>query len=149
MKTAALTIFTAVFLLISSTGYSAAEKDPAATEMGKKLLERFWMAVKNNDMNSIDQILAPGFQSVHQYGSGDRRNELELIKKLHIDSYTLTKIKVTRNGPAIVITYFVSVEETIKGKRLSKTPAPRMTVFVETEAGWQLTAHANLKPMGS
>jgi hypothetical protein len=60
----------------------------------------------------------------------------------------LSKIEITRNGPVIVATYFVSVEETIKGMRLLKEPAaPRLSVFLKTGDGWKWIAHANLRPL--
>ena len=98
-------------------------------------------------MEAIEKTISKGFQSVHQYGSSNRDQEIELIKGLKLGEYTLTDIKITQDGPVIVATYFVSVEETIKGKILSKEPAPRMSVFLKTDSGWKWIAHANLKPL--
>ena len=55
--------------------------------------------------------------------------------------------EVTQVGPAIIVSYFVSVEETIEGKRLSSKPAARLTIFLKTDSGWQWIAHANLNPL--
>ena len=120
----------------------ATEKCP-----GEKLLRQLWADIKKPDMEAIEKTIAKGFQSVHQYGSNNREQEIELIKDLKLGKYTPSDIKITRNGPVIVATYFVSVEETIKGKRLSKQPAPRLSVFVKTDSGWKWIAHANLKPL--
>ena len=98
-------------------------------------------------MEAIEKTISKGFQSVHQYGSSNREQEIELIKGLKLGEYTLTDIKITQDGPVIVATYFVSVAETIEGKRLSKQPAPRMSVFLQTDGGWKWIAHANLKPL--
>ena len=59
----------------------------------------------------------------------------------------MSGFKATQNGPVIVVTYLVTVAETIDGKRLSKAPAPRLTVFLKTDKGWQWLAHANLHPL--
>jgi hypothetical protein len=114
---------------------------------GEVLLRQLWEDMRKADMNALEKTLANGFQSVHQYGTSDREQELELLKKLNFDKYTLSDIQITQNGPVIVATYFVSVEETIKGHRLSKEPAPRLSVFLKTDSGWQWIAHANLKPL--
>ncbi|MCJ7615444.1 MAG: nuclear transport factor 2 family protein [Desulfobacterales bacterium] len=120
-----------------------------ATEngLGEKLLCQLWADMKKPDMEAIEKTIAKGFQSVHQYGSNNREQEIKLIEGLKLGKYILTDIKTTRNGPVIVATYFVSVEETIKGKLLSKKPAPRLSVFLKTDSGWKWIAHANLKPL--
>jgi len=120
-----------------------------ATEkgLGEKLLHQLWADMKKSDMEVIEKTIAKGFQSVHQYGSSNREQEIGLIKGLKLGKYTLSKIEITRNGPVIVATYFVSVEETIKGMRLLKEPAPRLSVFLKTDDGWKWIAHANLRPL--
>ena len=114
---------------------------------GEQLLRQLWDDMKKKDMNALERKLAKGFQSVHQYGASNREQEIKLLKKLNFDKYTLSNIQITQDGPVIVATYFVSVEETIKGQRLSKEPAPRLSVFLKTDSGWQWIAHANLKPL--
>lgn len=120
-----------------------------ATEksLGEKLLLQLWSDMEKPDIEAIEKTISKGFQSVHQYGSSNREQEIELIKGLKLGEYTLTDIKITQDGPVIVATYFVSVEETIKGKQLSKKPAPRMSIFIKTDSGWKWIAHANLKPI--
>ena len=116
-----------------------------ATSLGEKLLSQLWVDMQKPDMERIEKTTAKGFQSVHQYGSSTREQQIELIKTLNFGEYTLSDVEITRNGPVIVATYLVSVEETIKGKQLSKKPAPRLSVFLKTDSGWQWIAHANLK----
>jgi hypothetical protein len=118
-----------------------------ATGLGEKLLSQLWVDMQKPDMERIEKTTAKGFQSVHQYGSNTREQQIELIKTLNFGEYTLIDVEITRNGPVIVATYLVSVEETIKGKQLSKKPAPRLSVFLKTDSGWQWIAHANLKPL--
>ena len=118
-----------------------------ATGLGEKLLSQLWVDMQKPDMEKIEKTTAKGFQSVHQYGSNTREQQIELIKTLNFGEYTLSDVEITRNGPVIVATYLVSVEETIKGKQLSKKPAPRLSVFLKTDSGWQWIAHANLKPL--
>ena len=139
-------IMTLTFAFASLTVLANQE---VATEkgLGEKLLRQLWADMKKPDMEVIEKTIAKGFQSVHQYGSNNREQEIKLIKGLKLGKYTLSNIKITRNGPVIVATYFVSVEEIIKGKRLSKKPAPRLSVFLKTDSGWKWIAHANLKPL--
>jgi len=48
----------------------------------------------------------------------------------------------------VVVTYTVSVQETIDGKRTDKAPAPRLSVFSHNKTAWQILAYVNLKPLG-
>ena len=135
-------------ILLFATQTSLANQEVATKKsLGEKLLRQLWSDMKKPDMEAIEKTISKGFQSVHQYGSSNREQEIELIKGLKLGKYTLSDIKTTRNGPVIVVTYFVSVEETIKGKLLSKKPAPRLSVFLKTDSGWKWIAHANLKPL--
>ena len=111
------------------------------------LVRQLWADFKNRRVEAVKEKTADGFQSVHQYGANNREQEIELVSELNIGEYTLSNFQITRNGPAIIVTYFISVGETIKGKRLTKSPAPRLTVFLKTDCGWQWFAHANLKPL--
>ena len=117
----------------------------AEMTLGETLVRQLWTDMKETDMKAINETISEGFQAVHQYGTNNRQQEIELISKLRLGDYTLSDIKITQNGPLIIATYFVSVNETIKGKRLSKKPAPRLSVFLKVKDGWQWIAHANLK----
>ncbi|MCP4628265.1 MAG: hypothetical protein GY850_32830 [bacterium] len=47
-----------------------------------------------------------------------------------------------------MVLYFVSVEETIKGKRLSATqPAARLSAWLKTDSGWKWIIYANLRSL--
>lgn len=138
-----------ITLLIALTTPVVLANEAVADEkdQGEKLLRQLWADMKKPDMEAIEATIAEGFQSVHQDGHNTREQEIELIKDLKLGDYTLSDIKITRNGPVIIATYFVSVTETIEGERLSKKPAPRLSVFLNTGNDWKWIAHANLKPL--
>jgi hypothetical protein len=116
-------------------------------ELGEKLVRQLWADIKDRNAEGAGKMIAQGFQSVHQDGARNREQEIELIKELDLGKYDLSDFTVTQNGPVIVATNSVSAEETIDGKRLSTETAPRLDVFLKTDSGWQLIAHANLKPI--
>lgn len=119
---------------------------PTAVD-GEQMEREFWGAMKDGNMPEIEAKIAPGFQSVHQDGSRDRAAEIALIKGLKLGDYTLDNFKVSKDGQTIVVTYTVSVTETIDGKVLPTKPAMRISVWTWTQKGWQWIAHANLNPM--
>jgi hypothetical protein len=127
----------------------AEDVEPLDVEpLGEELLRQLWQDFKERDVSALEKMMVPGFQSIHQDRAGDRASELALIKGLHLSDFTLSNIVVTENENVLVVTYLVSVAETIEGRRLNREPASRLTVFVKSEEGWKWLAHANLKPFG-
>lgn len=114
---------------------------------GEKLVNQLWDYFLKKDTAALAVFIAEDFQSVHENGSGNKEQELELVKGLGIHSYNISDLRVTSKENVIVATYMVSVEETIDGLRLSKEPAARMSVFVKDGQDWKWLAHANLKPL--
>lgn len=125
----------------------ADKKSAPELTLGEKLVRQLWADMKARNMAAIEKTIAQGFQSAHEDGARDREEQIKLIQGLNMGDYILSDIKVTRNGPVIVVTYSVSVAETIEGKRLSTRPAPRLSVFLQTDKGWQWISHANLRPL--
>ena len=140
-------IFTLAFLAVNQGGM-VAEVSASESSLGEKLVRQLWADMKAGNVETLEKMTAPGFQSIHEDGSRNRKEELRLIKGAKFGGYTLSNLKVTQNGPVIVVTYFVSVEETIKGKRLPATkPAARLSAWLKTETGWKWIIHANLRSL--
>ena len=132
------------------TQVALAEQEPLSVlEQGEKLVRQAWSDMKSGNIEAIEKYIAQGFQSVHQDGSRTREQEIKLIKNLNMGEYTLSNFMVTQNGPVIIASYFVSVEETITGKRLSSKPTPRLSIFLYTASGWQWITHGNFKSLNA
>ena len=108
---------------------------------------QIWADMKAKNLAAVEAKLAPGFQSVHPDGARDRAREIALIKGLNIGPYTLKDFKVTKSGDLLIVTYSITVAETVDGKKLPARPAMRQSVWVKNPAGWQWIAHANLNPL--
>ncbi|OIO68065.1 MAG: hypothetical protein AUJ58_09760 [Zetaproteobacteria bacterium CG1_02_55_237] len=135
-----------VFSLVGFAPLALAESDSAATlAQGEKLVQQVWSDMKSGNVAAIEKYTAQGFQSMHQDGPRTRAQEIKLIEGLRLGDYTLSDFTVTQTGPVIIATYFVSVAETIDGERLSTKPSPRISVFLETDSGWQWIVHGNFK----
>lgn len=139
-----LLILSCICLVLCMALPAAAETDQA---LGKLLVKNFFALLASKDWPVLEKHLAPCFQSVHSDGARDKAQEMTLAKKLNLGEYKLADFKTTRKGDIFVVTYTVSVVETIAGKPTNKTPAPRLSVFSHTKATWQILAHANLKPL--
>ncbi len=157
MGFAVLRIKNVVLMLLAMSLFvaSAAAKETADSDsqkrsvedaqLGEKLVRQLWADMKQEDLSAIQEIIADGFQSVHDDGARDRQEEIKLISGLDMDEYTLDTFQVTREGPVLVVTYRAAVRETINAQRLSAKPAVRMSVFLKTENGWKWVTHSNFK----
>ncbi len=139
-------VMTIVFLVISQSGVIA-QGSTTELALGEDLVRELWNDFKTQNISALEKKIAAGFQSIHEDGARDAEAELKLLRELNLGQYTLSNFKVTQVGPAIIVSYFVSAEETIEGKRLSTKPAARLTIFLKTDTGWQWIAHANLNPL--
>jgi len=144
MKIVFVLIFS--FLCISQLAL-AGQQSPTVLEQGEKLVRQVWTDMKVGNIKAIEKYTAQGFQSVHQDGARTREQEIKLIQGLNLGEYTLSNFMVTQDGPVIIASYFVSVAETINGKRLSSKPSPRLSIFLNTASGWQWITHGNFKSL--
>lgn len=147
MRTLKAVLVAVIFLFFVSQGIVFAGESAGEPGLGEKLVRQLWVDMSSKNIKAIEKYTAPGFQSIHDDGARDRIGEINLIKGLNIKKYTLSNIKVTQEGPVVIVTYFVSVEETIDGKRLSAKPAGRLSAWLKTDSGWKWIIHANLKPL--
>jgi len=103
--------------------------------------------MKANNWKEIEKQMSSGFQSVHQDGTRDKDAQIELIKGLDLSDYTISDYTVTTEGPVIIVTYKITVEETLAGTRLPERTVMRLSSWVKSEDDWKWIIHANLTPM--
>ena len=115
--------------------------------IGKELVLQLWTDMKANNWMELQKQIAPGFQAIHQDGSRDNNAEIELIKGLNLSEYTLSNFKATMEGPVIIVTYQVNVEETIAGNLIQKSSSMRLSAWLKSGDSWKWIIHANLVPL--
>ncbi|MBA3815537.1 MAG: nuclear transport factor 2 family protein [Parachlamydiaceae bacterium] len=119
----------------------------ADVSQGETLEIQMWEDMKHRNYSAVENNIAQGFQSIHTDGARAREDEIRLIKDLYLGSYKITDIKVTEAKDSYIVTYMISVSETIDDTRLSANPTPRMSVWEKIEDKWQWISHANLNPI--
>jgi hypothetical protein len=138
----------ALSLLASPVCLGAQETPTAAgASEGEKLERQMSADIKAKNWNAVESRIAEGFQSVHPHGARDRAGEIALLKKMNLGEFTLSNFKSTMIGDNIVVTFTMTVAETIDGKRLPAKPAYRLSVWKKGAHGWQWISHANLTPI--
>ena len=103
--------------------------------------------IKAKNWSAVEARIAHGFQSVHPDGIRDRAGEIALLKQMDFGDFTLSNFKSTTIGDNIVVTFTMTVAETIDGKRLPAKPAYRLSVWKKGVNGWQWISHANFAPI--
>ncbi len=137
-------ILLAIFLLCGLYGTGAEEKEESS---GPGLVKQLWDDMKNADVEAISKYISPQFQSIHEDGPRNRDEQLELIENLDLGEYILEGFFTTENDNIIVVSYFVTVEETLEGKRLPGRKSARLSAWQKTENGCKWIIHANLRTM--
>ncbi len=122
---------------------------PAAADdlkLGQDLVGAFFGAVRANDAKVLEEKIAPGVQMISSTGARDLKESMKRIAALKIEGAPVfTNWTVTRQGPTVIVTYDLAISEELDGKRTDDAAAPRMTVFLMTDKGWQVIAHSNFK----
>src|SRR5215472_9580337 len=125
----------------------AQQESPAGGASEGERLERQMAAdIRAKDWKAVESRIAEGFQSVHPDGVRDRAGEIALLKGMSFGAFTLSNFKSTTIGDNIVVTFTMTVAETIDGKQLPAKPAYRLSVWKKGANGWQWISHANFTP---
>jgi hypothetical protein len=116
---------------------------------GEVLVRQLWTDFASCDEEALEQWMSPGFQSAHQDGARNRSEELELLLGLQLGDYKLGHFYSTQTANVLVVSYTVTVQETIDGKKLPENRSQRLSVFMHNGKSWKWIAHANLNPMSN
>jgi hypothetical protein len=135
------------FLGSGTYGQAAVQKISKDELLGENLLRQVWTNLRMGRVDEVTARLAPAFQSVHPGGVRDRVAEIAYLKGLKVPTYRLDRIWATRSGSTLLVSYTVAVPGPRGDRRKGVPPSHRLSVFQETEKGWQWIAHANLKPL--
>jgi hypothetical protein len=136
-----------VLCFILSAVCLRAEETPVApgASQGEKLEREMAADIKAKNWKAVESRITAGFQSVHPDGPRDRAGEVALLKKMNMGDFTLSNFKSTVVGDNIVVTFTMTVAQTIDGKQLPPKPAYRLSVWKKgADDGWQWISHANL-----
>lgn len=115
--------------------------DPA--RLGQEQVDRFFGTLKGADTDTalLDSILAENFQIVRSDGSRATKAQY-LANPASVDTYEIADLSATLEGPTLVVSFDVEVNEVIDGRQVVST-APRLGVFVWDGTDWRLAAWTN------
>ena len=139
--------FIIVLFIFSFSLFAFSETTENIDITGKELVQQLWVNFKTNNWEEIEKQMGSGFQSVHQDGTRDKDAQIELLKGLDLSDYTISDYTVTAEGPVIIVTYKITVEETLEGTRLPERTVMRLSAWVKSGDDWKWIIHANLTAM--
>lgn len=124
---------------------ATAEQQAANQRLGTRLVQRFWGLLVAGDADALRAFLSPAFQVQRANGTGANRNQYIAAfgRSLAVSAYRLSEVRATRTGDLVVVRYVSQTTETIDGVDYAKSPAPRISTFVQTPNGWRMASHAN------
>ena len=138
----------AVFLNLSAAWLQAqAPATGSGISEGEKLERQMASDIQAKNWKAVEARIADGFQSVHPDGIRDRAGEIALLKGMNFGKFTLGDFKSNAIGDNIVVSFTMTVAETIDGKELPAKPAYRLSVWKKGASGWQWISHANFTPI--
>lgn len=98
--------------LFSAVSYSQSDLNA----VGENLERGLYQTVKDKDWNTLEGLVASGFQSMHEDGSKSRSAAIDYIKSITFKYYHFSDLVETNNdsGTILVITYKLSFSENLE-----------------------------------
>jgi hypothetical protein len=135
-----------VSVTVGAVGVAGADVSPkqqATNEKAEQLVSKFLdLLAEDTDPADLEAFLSDAFLLQRADGTSDDKAAY-VEEPAIVESYEISDLQATRSGPVIVARYTVVVDSTVDGREQSSDPAPRLSVFVKGEDGWQLAAHSN------
>lgn len=120
----------------------------AAASQGETLERQRWEYVKNKNWTAVESMIAPYFQLAFYDGARNKDQYVIMAKTANIQDYTLSNFNVTEGPNTSIVTYDISLAETVEGKRIT-SKATRLSVWENNNNKWLLIAHSILIPVPS
>lgn len=140
MKKWTLVFISFTFFTLFNTAW--ADSNTAAT---KQVIEQWFAAMKDKNLEQAASYLAPQFVSIHTDGIvRNKTQELTLIKNLQMKSYHLSDFQYSQSNNVITVTYKDDGIEKIDNQPITTKPAGRMAVLQKINKKWLIIAYANL-----
>ncbi len=118
----------------------------ADTSQAEKLETKMWNYIKDRKWDEFANQVAPYFQSAIFDGAENREQFLNRVKVINIGNFVLSNFQVTEAPDILIVTYDISVSETIRGQQIA-SKAVRLSVWQQNDSNWQWIAHAALIPV--
>jgi len=132
-----LGVYVAALLCAAAT--VSAQRPVRSAQQILEQLERDWVeALQRNDVDFVNNVLAPEFVSTYGDGSrGDRARELQLVKEFNqqVDKWTVDEFTVRVFNETAVVWFTQRMTGPVQGKP-TEIVTRYMDVFVNRDGKW-------------
>ena len=119
-----------------------------STQQILEQLERDWVAaLQRNDVEFVDNVLAPEFVATYGDGSrGDRKRELQLVKDFNqqVDKWAVDEVTVKVFGETAIVWFTQRLVGPVQGVP-TEVVTRYMDVFVNRDGKWLCVASQSTK----
>ncbi|MBJ7298580.1 MAG: hypothetical protein JHC73_20300, partial [Dolichospermum sp.] len=88
--------FIAVIGLLASNLVLAQQKESSQMQ-GEKLTRLWWENMQSKNMNAVEKVISPSFQSIGSSGIVGREKFISIVKNLTLGKYALSDFKVLQS----------------------------------------------------
>lgn len=142
---AALAVALAVPVVATTTAASAPTTLPNAQKTGSQLVNRFMAHLNTGNTAKLNALLAPSF--IVQRANGTWAGKAAYLAQLPmVTQYDISSTRSAYSQGALTVRWEVATVETLPGGAVGRSPAPRLSTFVWTPAGFRMTSHGNFNP---
>jgi ketosteroid isomerase-like protein len=128
-----------VAALLCAAAAVSAQRPVRSAQQILEQLERDWVeALQRNDVDFVNNVLAPEFVSTYGDGSrGDRARELQLVKEFNqqVDKWTVDEFTVRVFNETAVVWFTQRMTGPVQGKP-TEIVTRYMDVFVNRDGKW-------------
>ena len=125
--------------LLCAAATVSAQRPVRSAQQILEQLERDWVeALQRNDVDFVNNVLAPEFVSTYGDGSrGDRARELQLVKEFNqqVDKWTVDEFTVRVFNETAVVWFTQRMTGPVQGKP-TEIVTRYMDVFVNRDGKW-------------
>ena len=149
LRIPAVSLLTCFFLYLAVAGCSGPPKRATwSNATGAEQYERLmWQSIRDKNWNQYSRRLAPTFVGVAADGRVfDRQGWVDYWKARAIKDFSLGDVQVQPEGPDMVVTYVLHLEET--SGSASSAGVRVVSVWQQVKSGWMLTA-SSMTPIQS
>lgn len=128
-----------------TTAASAPATLPNTQKTGGQLVNRFMAHLATGNTVKLNAFLAPSFMV--QRANGTWAPKAAYMTQLpQVQAYVITSSFSAYSSGALTVRWEVATTETLPGVPVGTAPAPRLSTFAWTKAGFVMTSHANFNP---
>lgn len=102
---------------------------------------QLWEAIKKNDRNALENLMADDLLWVSGGGADTKSPALERLSEIYLTDDSLDDFKVTKLNKAASVVTFKAVNPGSNNKQLASTPTYHTSIWIKNGGKWRVVFH--------